>query len=71
MTGPGVPRQLESGFLAEDVEGRLVLVRLDAGLEEAPGDWHAMLAGRQWDQLGRGTTLNSTAGFRIPPSIPA
>jgi len=55
LTGPGVPRQLERGFLGEDGAGRLVLVRLDAALEANPGDWHLMLgSGQDWDMLGRG-----------------
>jgi hypothetical protein len=56
LTGPGVPRQLERGFLGEDGAGRLVLVRLDSALEADPGDWRPLVlgSGKDWDQLGRG-----------------
>ena len=54
LTGPGVPRQLEAGFLGEDGTGRLVLVRLDSALQANPGDWDIMVGNQRWDQLGKG-----------------
>ena len=62
LTGPGVPRQLERGFLGEDGAGRLVLVRLDSALEANPGDWRPLVlgSGKDWDQLGRGSTTQSS-----------
>ncbi len=62
LTGPGVPRQLERGFLGEDGAGRLVLVRLDSALEANPGDWRPLVlgSGKDWDQIGKGSTSQSS-----------
>ena len=53
LTGPGVLRQLESGFLGQDGAGRLVLVRVDPALLAGPEEPFRLLGGQRWDQLGK------------------